>query len=460
MKKILLLLSLVIAITALIPVLGNKLIENILNENIEVLKTNGIEITESKTDSSYLQTKKHYEFLLKDANKLVEHLNKFSSEKLPPYLHSMLEGVLVGVDLDYSNIPLSKALSIDIYPLKLSDKVMSDMQNKDVKFSEYIKSFLQNRGVLFHLNYNLVSKDFDGYIKDINEQQSLKNGAHLTLNLQNTIYSGSGELIAPTKLLSSVNKMMVKVADDKDEFLFNMQNFSTDAQFESQTTYLSAAKLEKLEIQMMSSENGNIELNIFGTVASVSSNMQGVKGEMSAKSSIHSILINSKELDVNASNFNYDIALQGMDKDSFEEVRMLASKIKADDTSKAAENLQDGFIKLLSKGLTLDVNDFSLEKIVIDNTKDLEGFSLKSKATIKEDSSLKDKIKNTPALVVKDVNMNTNLKFSKAMFNLAVEKYPMVVLAKEYAKDEAKSLVYDFSFIDGAFKMNDKPLNF
>ncbi|MFA6192225.1 MAG: hypothetical protein WC665_07715 [Sulfurimonas sp.] len=460
MKKILLLLSLVIAITALIPVFGNKLIENILNENIEVLKTNGIEITESKTESSYLHTKKHYEFLLKDANKVVEHLNKFSSEKLPPYLHSMLEGVLVGVDLDYSNIPFSKALSIDIYPLKLSDKVMSDMQNKDVKFSEYIKSFLRNRGVLYHVNYNLLSRDFDGYIKDINEQQSLKSGAHLTLTLQNFIYSGSGELIAPTKLHSNVNKMMIRVADNEDEFLFNIQDFSTDARFESQTTYTSAVKLEKLEMLTGSKSSGNIELNISGMVASVSSNMQGVKGEMSAKSSINSILINSTELDVNASNFNYDIALQGMDKDSFEEVRMLASKIKTNDTDKAAENLQDGFIKLLSKGLTLDVNDFSLEKIVIDNTKDLEGFSLKSKATIKEDISLKDELKNTPALVVKDVNMNTNLKFSKAIFDLAVEKYPMVVLAKEYAKDEAKSLAYDFSFIDGAFKINDKPLNF
>jgi hypothetical protein len=459
-KKILLLLSLFITIAALLPILGNKLIENKLDENIEVLKTNGIEVIESKTDSSYLQTKKHYEFLLKDANKLVEHLNKFSSEKIPPYINPMLEGVLVGVDLDYSNIPLSKALSIDIYPLKLSDRVMSDMQNKDAKFSEYIKSFLQNRGVLFHVNYNLLSRDFDGYIKDINEQQSLKSGAHLTLNLQNSIYSGSGELIAPTKLLSSVNKMMVKVADSEDEFLFNIQNFSTDAQFESQTTYLSAAKLEKLQMQMMSSENGNIELNISGMVASLSSNMQGVKGEMSVKSSIHSIIINSKELDINASNFNYDIALHGMDKDSFEEVRLLASKIKTDDTSKAAENLQDGFIKLLSYGLTLDVNDFSLQKVLINNVKDLGGFSLKSKATMKEDRSLKDKIKNTPTVVVEDVNMSTNLKFSKAMFNLAVEKYPMVVLVKEYAKDETNSLVYDFSFINGAFKINDKPLNF
>ncbi len=460
MKKILLLLSLVIAIVAFLPILGNKIIENVLNENIEVLKINGIEVIESKTDSSYLQTKKHYEFLLKDANKLVEYFNKFSNEKFPPYLYAMLEGVLVGVDLDYSNIPLSKALSIDIYPLKLSDEVMSDMQNRDAKFSEYVKSFLQNRGVLFHVNYNLISRDFDGYIKDINEQQSLKNGAHLTLNIQNATYSGSGELIAPTKLLSSVNKMMVKVADNEDEFLFNMQNFSTDAKFESQTTYTSAVKLEKLEMLIGSKASGNIELNISGMVAIISSNMQGVKGEMNAKSSIHSIIINSKELDVNASDFNYDIALHGMDKDSFEEVRILASKIKTDDTAQAAENLQDGLIKLLSYGLTLDVNDFSLQKIVVDNVKDLEGFSIKSKATIKEDSSLKDKIKNTPALAVKNVNMSTNLKFSKAIFNLAVEKYPMVVLAKEYAKDEANSLVYDFSFIKGAFKINDKPLNF
>ncbi|MCX6075817.1 MAG: hypothetical protein NTW78_02900 [Campylobacterales bacterium] len=460
MKKILLLLSLILAIAALIPVLGNKLIENKLDENIEVFKTNGMEIIESKTDSNYLQTKKHYEFLLKDAKKVVEHLNKLSNEKFLPYSHAMLEGILVGVDLDYSNIPLSKALSIDIYPLKLSDRVMSDMQNKDAKLSEYIKSFLQNRGVLLHVNYNLLSRDFDGYIKDINEQQNLKSGAQLTLNLLKTTYSGSGELIAPTKLHSNVNKMMIRVADNEDEFLFNIQDFSTDARFESQTTYTSAVKLEKLEMLTGSKSSGNIELNISGMVASVSSNMQGVKGEMNAKNSINSIVVNSKELDLNASNFNYDIALQGMDKDSFEEVRMLASKIKTDNTGKAAENLQDSFIKLLSCGLTLDVNDFSIQKVMIDNAKDLEGFSIKSKATIKEDSSLKDKIKNSPALVVKDVNMHTNLKFSKAMFNLAVEKYPMVVLAKEYAKDEAKSLVYDFSFIDGAFKINDKPLNF
>ncbi len=461
MKKILLLLLLIVVILILLPIIGNKLIENILNENIELLKTNGVEVIDTQTKSSYFETKKHYAFVLKDANKLVEYLNQYASEKLPAYTHVMLEGALVGVDLEYSNIPISKALSMDISLLQLSDRVMSDMQNRDAQLNEYIKTFLQNGGLTLHANYDIASKDFSGSIKDIQEEQSTKNGAKVTLHLLGATYSGNGAFLAPTKFVSSVKSMLLKVADEQDTFYFTLQNLSTDAQFESQTTYLSNAKLEKIELLIKTMQNeqaDSVEVNASGMVASVSSNMQGIKAELGAKSSMKSMTIHSNELDVNASNFNYEIALHNADKDSLEETRQLVAKLKSDNSITVQEKLQESAVKLLSKGMTLDVKDLSVEKIVVNGTEDLEGLSLKSNIVVKEDSNLETKIKTAPMLVLGNFNVTTKLQLSKPFFTMLLEQYPAMALTKEYAKEDAKSFIYDFSFIDGALKLNDKLL--
>jgi hypothetical protein len=460
MKKIALFVALLVALVLLLPILGNRVADSALNEKIEILKSNGIEVLISSSDFSYLYTKKHYEFLLSDAEKFIEYLNTFSNGQLPSYTHMILDGVLIGADLEYSNFPLAKAISVDIYPLKLSNGAMSDIQEMDAAFYTYIKTFLENRGLLYHLNYNIATTDFKGYIKDIKEEHTLQNGSHLSIKLFNTLYHGRGDLITPNEFVSSAEKIMLKVSDSKEKFIFNLENLSTSSTFESKTAYLSNVNVEKLEMLLQGSQSDTSELNASEINFNVSSSSQGNSVDFESKSSMNTLHIQSNNLNIKASNLNYDVALHGIDKDSLEKLRTLLSQLKSESSLQLQTDIEESVIALLSKGMRLDINDLSLQKIIIDKTNDLEGFSVQSSILLKEDANLKQKIEDTPAMIAQLLNIDIKLKFSKLIFDAISEELPMSVLAQGYAKDDGKNMMFDISYVDGTLKVNNKVIQY
>ena len=460
MKKIALLLLFLLIVIVLLPIVGNKVAQSVLNEKIEILKSNGIEVVEDNSSSSYLQTKKHYEFLLSDASKFLEYLNKFSNEKIPPYVNTILDGITIGVDLEYSNFPLAKELSIDVYPLALSSTMQSDLQEKDADFYTYVKTFLENHGVLYHINYNIATSDFNGYLKDIKEERTLKNGSFAMLKLSNAIFNGRGDLIAPSEFVSSFEQVILQISDANEAFTFNLQNFNNKSVFESQTTYISSAKIEKIEMSLKGNPSDNFELNASKIGLNISANTQGIKAEFYSKANIDSLVMHSNILNFKASNLNYDVALNDVDKDSLEKLRVGVSKLKSDSSMNLLEDIQESLLSLLSRGMTLDIADFSIANIVMDDSKDLEGFSIKSRVTLKEDANLKQKIQYAPIMIIQSLNIDTKLQLSHALFDAVERAMPMVDLAKAYAKEDANTISFDIRFIDGAFKINDKAIKF
>ena len=167
MKKFIIFIVVAILLAAALPIIGNKLVENSIEDRLTTLGSYGLEVSKAETTSSYLNTKKHFEFLLRDGDKFIEYLNKYSDQQIPPYVNAAFEGVLIGADVEYSNIPLSRALTVDIYPLSLSKNMMSSIKENDLDFYNYFEKFLHSKGVLYHINYNIVSEDFDGFLVDL-----------------------------------------------------------------------------------------------------------------------------------------------------------------------------------------------------------------------------------------------------------------------------------------------------
>ena len=199
-KKIIIILFVIVSLIALIPIVGNSLVKDALDKKLDNLESQGINILKNEEDISYLETSRHYEFVVSDTQKFLEYLQKYSREQLPPYTNALVGGTIVGMDLQYSNIPFSKAVSVDIYPLSLSDEVMIELKENDEKFAEYIKYFLFKKGLLYHIDYNIVTQYFDGYIKDVHENYTLENNAKVIVEIINTKFKGNGDLIAPASL--------------------------------------------------------------------------------------------------------------------------------------------------------------------------------------------------------------------------------------------------------------------
>jgi len=458
LKKFIIFIVVAMILVAALPIVGNKLVENSLDDRLSTLSSYGLEVSTAQTESSYLNTKKHFEFLLRDADKFVEYLNKYSDKQIPPYVNAAFEGVLIGADVEYSNIPWSKAVVIDIYPLALSQNMMSSIKEDDLDFHNYLEKFLHSKGVLYHINYNIMSENFDGFVQDIKESYTLKDGTKMSLNLLNATFSGNGELIAPNSVVSNVDTINLIIDSVKTKLVFNLDGFSSSSNFESKSTYLSGGELKSLKLTL-NAINENLVFEATDIKVNFSSNTQGDKAELNAKSSLKTMSIKSDEIDVVMKDFAYDIAISGLEKDSFEEFRIAVSKAKVASPSYSLQTkMQDSIIKLLSHGLKIDIAKFSLGNITLNEIENLEGFDVKSKFIIKEDKDLAGKINLSPLLVAKNIDMTINIKLSKPLYAKLTQNAPMTSMANDYAKEDAKSVFFDITFMDGELKVNGKAL--
>ncbi|WP_294960781.1 DUF945 family protein [Sulfurimonas sp.] len=459
MKKILLALVVIIAVIASLPIVGNSVVDGVLKTRISVLTSNGLELKNATTESSYLNTKKHYEFLLADGQKFIEHLNQYSDAQLPPYIDAMLSGAVVGVDLEYSNFPFSSKVLVDIYPLALPTNLSEELQQENMPFYTYVDKLLQGKGVLYHMNYYISDKLFDGYIKNIDEEYIFDNGSKMTVKLFDATYYGNGSLIAPENLQTSIAKIVIIADESGEEVRFEMNELTSSSTFESQSTYLSGAAIESISILLNEDNNSKLEASLDNIKINVSSNTQGEKAEFNAKSSIGEFKFNSKDANIGASGFNYDISLDGVDKDSYEEFRKLTSHANANNSPDFEYKLQESLKRIFSKGLSLSIADMSIKQVRIENQKPIDGFSLMAKVVLKEDADLAKKLQTAPMSLSKNLNLASTIKFSKELYAIVNEEAPITGMANSLAKEDGNNLVFEIKLNDGKLSVNDKAIN-
>lgn len=458
MKKLLLLTIIAVIVVALLPFLGNKIVQSELDNNIQTLTSYGVEVTKSSEEATYLSTKKHYEFLVKDSEKFLQYLEQFSDNQLPPYVDAMLDGALVGVDLEYSNFTFSDEVSADIYPLSLSSEMMEGIKKEDKDFYKYLKTLLESKGVLYHINYKIVSEGFDGYIKDIKEEYLLQDGSTIVLNISNAVFDGSGPLIAPTTLNSTVKKIGFSATHNGEEFSLVLNDFSSNSNFKSHSTYKIGAKLQNVEWKISGTKERDVLVDSSDISVNISSNIEGEKAEFDAKSSFKELEIKTATSLFLASGLNYAVEVSGVDKDAFESLRVLLSSAKVKHSNDLQKKIEDSSINLFSKGLVFDMQEFSLAKFSVKDRKDIDGFKIKANVVLKEDANLSKKIKTSPVVLLNNITVNAKLKFSKEMMAIIYKEASLSKSMKNYAKEEGDNIVFDLKFIDNKLSINGKQL--
>ncbi|MDQ7060352.1 MAG: hypothetical protein Q9M43_04205 [Sulfurimonas sp.] len=456
-KKIIIFLLIIIAIVAMIPIIGNTLVKETLDKKLQNLESKGIKVTKSDEDVSYLETSRHYEFLLQDSEKFLHYLQKYSDKQLPPYTNALINGTLLGVDLKYSNIPFSKAVSLDIYPLALADELMQDIRVNDSEFSKYIEQFLFQKGLLYHIDYEIVSKVFSGYLKDVNENYTLKNHSQAVLTIKGTTFNGNGDLIAPSSLHVNSQKVHIEFFNLEEEMSIDLDTFSFSSSFENQTTYVSSSLLESLKINLKIKNKKTQNINISKIYMNISSNTQNEKAEINTKLSFENFDTQLKNLDINATDFNYDVAVSEMDKIEFEKLRILVSKAKSSNSVDINKEITDAVIDLLAKGLRLNVIDFSAKKIIINN-ENVNGFVISSELEVKEDKHLAGKMMFTPLLILGNIDFDFKSKISKKILEVLMANSPLSFSIDKYIKTTKDELELDVSYKQGSLKINGKTL--
>jgi len=460
MKKSIILVVFILIAIVILPIVGNSVMKEEIDNRLVELKAFGLQSQKDEETSSYLNTSRHFEFILKDAKKFITYINQYSDQQIPPYVDAMLEGAVIGADIEYSNLPFAKALTVEIYPLTMSLSMQESLKVDNLDFYKYVKAFLNSKGVLYHIDYNLLNEDFKGYIKDIDESFTTEDKTELKLKIKDALFDGNGKLIAPNRISSKLKELNFSILDEKLNATFTLSKLSSSSTFESKTTYLSSADVKEFEVKITGTED-DFNLSAKNIRINASSNTQGEKAEINSKSSIKEISLNSKTLTFDMKEFNFDIALSEIDKKSFEEFRVISASSDIS-TSPASldmeEKLRNALIRLVSKGLVLNVADFSLKNITIDKKEDLKGFVFKSNIRVKEDAILVQKMKMSPLLAITNLELVSNIKLSDEIYLKLTEANPMTSIVEKYAKREKGNVLFDINFVDGKVTVNGTPL--
>ena len=458
-KKISIVIGLFIVSLLALPIIGNKVIEDDIQNRVASLGQYGIDISKNTKHSSYLSTSRHFEFLLKDTQKFVNYLNKYSDKQMPSYVDVLMDGVVVGTDVSYSNIPFSDDIVVDIYPLKLPKDMVEELQKEDKDFYTYLDKFLKTKGLLYRINYDLITKKFNGYLKDIDESYTFKNQTNIKIVVKDGKFDGKGSLIAPQRVATDIKYMKLKASKGSESLYFDIKGLTTSSNFNAKNTYLTGMSFKDLNLSVKQEmEKSGIYMQ--GMKFNGSSISLDKTAEMSSKVSLASLRLKSKMIDTQIKDFNSILDISSLDKISFERFSKLLSLSKTDDSFMMKKMLNDALIDLISKGLDIKIVDFSAKHIYLDDLqKDYHGFRMSSDIAILADNSLATKVSLSPLLALQDIDIVTKMVFSKTLYEKLLESNRGLLNLDRFANTINDEVVFDILFSKGSITVNGKSIN-
>ncbi|MFT7860499.1 MAG: DUF945 family protein [Sulfurimonas sp.] len=454
MKKFLLAVVVVIVALAALPILGNKYVDSTLDERLALLKANGLGVVTSTEESSYLTTSKHYEFVLDDSTKFIEFLNQYATGQIPPYVDAVLNGAVVGVDIEYTNIPYLSTVALDIYPLSFSEKIMASIKKEDQDFYQQLKNFFTLRGLHYHMDYHLSSQQFNGYIKDVDQTFTLKDKTALSVRLQGTRFSGIGDLIAPRGSNLILKQLNLNLKNKTDKFIFAVEGLQAKSAFDSKVDYTSMIDVKNFKF-IVDEKYNDLYFNADNFDAQFSSKDQDDKMDLKGATAIEQLVIKSSEIDLQMKKIKYDIGINRVDKDLLMQLQSLLSQQNINPNRKRGKEIEQTAVALLAKGLHVSLKELSVDDIVYDKNKDYKGAAFNAELDLKEDADLANKLKRMPMEALANLDVNTTLVLSKELF-AEVEKNGAGL--SKYAKTEGDKVIFDTTYKNSVFSVNGKTI--
>ncbi len=378
MKKTAIFIFILLSISAALPIIGNQIIEETLEKKINKLESKGINILKRERKSGYLNTSRHYEFLL--------------------------DGTKYGIDLKYSNIPFTEAVSLDLYPLSVPLNILKDLEKKDKGFANFIKEFVRDKGILYHINYNLIDANFDGFVKDVDETYTMKNKSIFKVKFLGASFKGNSDVDSPFRIETFVKKINLEVEDRKDLIAIDIANIKLNANLHS------------------SNEKVQLDSQIY----------------------FENMYLMSNNKDLNISSFHYDTNISNIDKKAYKE--FLNSK-----------QSNKSLVKLLSKGVDINISRLS-SKNVNRYGENLKGFTLSSDMHIKADKNLAFKLRISPLLALSNLEIDFKSKISKKIIDEIVKGSFIPKKFIKYRTSSGDDVFFDFFYEKGVLIVNGKTI--
>ncbi|SFV62275.1 hypothetical protein MNB_SM-5-870 [hydrothermal vent metagenome] len=458
MKKIsIVFITILLLIVAILPVIGNRFMQNRVNDALMQANAYGLKLQSMKTDATYLDTKKHLEFVIEDATEFIGYINSHAHKQLPTLTASKLNGTLIGLDVAYSNIPFTKSIQLDIYPLKLSKTLQDSLESEDVHFYNKLSAFLAAKGVLCHIDYNLLNSQFKGSLKDIDERYKLHNGSDVTLQLLGTKFRGEGDLLSAKSFHSQIKTVRLEATKQREYALLALENFQAKNSFLSFENYSSAVALQKIQFLIDGTKKDvNISVSNFKTSSDALTKKERVT--IDAKTAFDALNISAKKVALAVKKFHSDISVKGLAQKPFEAISTILNKTTNIKAMANKKEMQEAMLNLLAKGLQITIKDISVADVVIDKNEHYGASKLNLDMVVNADENLSKKVKIAPMELLADLKLDANTSVSQRVYDKLVQSVPMASLLSLYAKKEQKDVVFNLQVHNSKIYLNGKQI--
>ena len=495
MKKTLIFLILLTILVGISPFIGNKIVTYYVNEEIKGLKQKGVTLNFKSEIPGYLYTSKQYEFILTDVEAFARYLTEYGAGLLPPYTDEFLKSIVFRLDMKYNNIPFVEPISIDIYPMYISDGVMSKLHDSDNILFKNFRQFVMRQGLLYHIDYNLLSENYKGHIKNVDYKDRDYDGSNIILTLHNAVFNGTGSFNAPESLKTDIDTIMLKTSDTSKDITLEIKKFTSDSSnivesaeevYEKSKEILEKSKLLYEDVKMpgfvedVKEQSQDIAREMYNTSVKMQSMFFNTKDKSSGEEKtieakdvkidvssekeeeksktksyffFEKLNLKENEVDLNMTGVVYNSSMQDVHTASYDEFQSLLIKARTSPSFGALNDIKVSAINLLSHGLKMDVSELSIENLHFEG-KDFGPLKLSAAVHVKEDKNLAAKMLFTPLFIVQNLDFRFNMSISKKMHQRLLEEIPFAIVALASAKQTPTDIVYDVSYIGGSLKIN------
>jgi len=407
-----------------------------VNNELTTLQQNGFGIN----DREIKETEEHFVLSFDEPAKITSYLSSQGAQVTQEDILAF-KGLKIGVDAKYLKDSYS-ALSLDIYPVGLPQSMLQDIEEEDKAALERIKKMMADKTLFVHLDFNKLLSGFKGHIKDIHE--TFEEEEKVTFISQGFKFEGDIENEKVKTVRQTLKLLSVEVDKELTMKLSNLKSHYTltgPSPYDSKSGYT----VGKIEIQ------GEPEFSIDMTNLNVNA-VSSVKNDLLSSSIISKadeIKITEEQKKYRMNDILFDFKLDNLDIASFEALQ----RIDVDD-EKAINALSQ---KILSKGITLNIPNFSVKKIS-ENGKTMDGFTLSSSLAIDKLFDINAASQN-PLAILNALSSKTKISISTELFALIAQepKAMMVLMLMPPVEKEGKK-IYEIEFVKGKLTVNGTPM--
>ena len=452
-KKLLIIGAVIVAVLAALPLVGNMGVKKITEDRIAMLETNGIKVDQSDNGSGYMTTKRHYEFTLEDPTAFKDYLSTLSKAQVPAYLSTMLDDVVMGADVEYSNLLINSDVMVDLYPVAFSQEAGERMKAEDAKLYEQMVAMLENRAFMYHMEYDVSGERFKGHIKDIDKTITFQDGRVANIVFEKAVFEGEGTLVEPKRVDLNVKRANLDFSlPDDAQMKLMMEDLSSQSTFNAKNSFDLTYKAKRLTFYFKD-EVSTLEVNATEMRTTSKSATNNGKLNTIVDASVKQFSMNDQNNSVTLEEFSFKMDADNVDEEAYE-----AFQKASEHSAAGSQYTMLAAVGVVSKGFNINIEKLSVNKIAINDSKMMNGFEHTIKINVKEDDNLVQKLQVSPLALLQNIDIDAKLNFASEFYAFMKAQGSNVTMADDFAKIDGDNVLFDIILKDGQVSVNGKSL--